>query len=402
MIPFNRRGISQVNQAYDSRRYLPNLINNRLAYQEEQPPQIPVNQPNSDERFGQNVKLPEYKMPRYAPPPDFGSEYDKINTKSANRLAYEQAIQEGAPEIPKSKWQRLGAALAGAGVSWGTKDPQQGLALTRSIFEVPQQRSDAEFERKTQGLGRLAQMDESDTDRQIRALEEKRRDWYNQQDLTLKREDSERATKLSEVQLKNIEDEMERRDLYRYTDPVTGVTYQKNLKTQKVTEVAKEQLSQAEKLEFDKKSAGAKQEGEWPWREKEIKAQSQARMNESAQEAKARESLQAAKDKAAGDRMATRLEKAAASMKPGDKNAQANLEVAAAMRADPSLNLPGIVTFDEMGVVRVADDNKWTDSKEELAAKAVLRQIVAKAVGKAAGGATDKGGTKDNDPLGIR
>lgn len=435
MIPFNGRRISQVNNPYDRRNYLPNI--NRFSYQGEEQAQqdqrLPVTQPGAGDRFGQDVKLPTYQMPRNAPPPDFMGDFTKANANRPNRLAYQQAVQEGSPEIPHSKMQRLGAALAGAGVSWGTGDMRQGQALAESIFDKPQARADYEYERKVKNLASLAQFEDSDKANEIRALEQRQQDYWKKLEAERAErgedradKDQVRAERFTDIQIKNIESEIKNRG-WDIVEGEDGWTYRVDRETQTKVPIIKTSASRDEKFSELQRELQEKDKWEARGDYRRIAGQKEvARIG-----ADSRESIAAANNEARLAAIRARNEatiaKAAASVKPGDVNGGVWSEVAEAWSADPELKgyamddlLESIKTGAGPDIITAKKDvpykesyggyMKEGDDAKTIAAKNKLRQLLAKAYAKrgvqvpnapAAPAGSGKGGN-DKDPLGIR
>ena len=201
-------------------------------YQLPQPTRDPVDLPI---KFGQNINL-QAPPAQTSQPPDFMSRVNDIYKNTPNRLAYQQAVQEGAPEIHRGKWAQLGAALA-AGAA-GLADPKQpgaAYSLGRSAFLEPQRRSDEAYKQKIAGLGNLATMEDSDIEKKIRALEMQQGEYYKQKDLELRQAegrrqdaDSIRQGKLTDVQIEHIRKQMEKEGSKTWTDEMTGITYEQD------------------------------------------------------------------------------------------------------------------------------------------------------------------------------
>jgi hypothetical protein len=431
MIPFNGRRISQVNNPYDRRNYLPNL--DRFRYQGEEQAQqdqrLPISQPGANERFGQNVQLPTYQMPRNAPPPDFMGDFTKANANRPNRLAYQQAVQEGSPEIPKSRMQRLGAALAGAGVSWGTGDMRQGQALAESIFDKPQARADYEYERKVKNLASLAQFEDSDKANEIRALEQRQQDYWKKLEAERAERgedradlDQKRAERFTDIQIKNIESEMENRG-WHITEGDDGWTYRVNNDGVRIP-LIKSSASRDEKFAELQRELGERDKWEAKGDYRRIEGQKEvAKIG-----TESRERTNAADNEARLAAIRARNEatmaRTAASLKPGDVNGGVWTEVAEAWSADPELKgyamddlLESIKTGSGPDIITAKKDVPYKESyggyvkegddAKTIAAKNKLRQLLAKAYAKRGvqvpntpAAPAGKGG--DKDPLGIR
>jgi hypothetical protein len=154
-------------------------------------PFTPTPPASAGNRFGYDIPLPAPEPQVQQRPPigqqqpdqfDFEKEYARINQPGKNRLAYQQLVDEGAPKIERSKWTRLAAALGAGAIATSPEagSAQAGYNMGRSALEAPQVKATAEYERKKKALGDLAEFDEKDKATEIKGLEAKRQDWYNQ------------------------------------------------------------------------------------------------------------------------------------------------------------------------------------------------------------------------------
>lgn len=214
--------------------------------------------------FGLKTRLPErnpptqpsIERPIYANAPNFLSEYDKITGNRPNRLAYQQAIEQGPPVIERSKWARLGAALAGGASALGGESPTNAYNMGLSAYMQPQMRADKDYESKTRGLGELAQMENQDVEAKIRNLEMKQSDWYKQQELGLSRRNTEiaekgeaRASRESDARIEELRNESERANWQYYDDPTDGMRKAKNTKTGREITIGRSNLTSDEQTQ---------------------------------------------------------------------------------------------------------------------------------------------------------
>jgi hypothetical protein len=219
------------------------------------PPSLPVGGQIDPSRFGYNVNIPQPPTSQQ-PSINFADAYSRINANRPNRLAYQQAIEGGTPQIERSKWAKLGAMLtAGAAGAANPRDPGGSYNLAMSSYFAPQERANVEYEKKLRGLGQLAQFEESDKASEIQALESQQADWYR------KRED-ERQTRASELtgieatrRGRESEEEAaarrraeERANWLDITDPTDGNTYLVNRNTQERRLIGKTVLTSQEKI----------------------------------------------------------------------------------------------------------------------------------------------------------
>jgi len=167
--------------------------------------------PEPSPTIAPQTSIPQAPISRKAPTPkppdiDYPSAYAKIIDKQnrPNRLEYERMVKEGAPQIPQSRWARLGAALAGGGVTWATGDSARGYQLGMSALEGPQKRSDEAYDRKLKGFGELAQSEERDISEQIKALEFQQRNYLDQRADARADNADRRADIMTDAQLEDL------------------------------------------------------------------------------------------------------------------------------------------------------------------------------------------------------
>lgn len=205
-------------------------------------------------RFGFDTPLPT--EPVNQPPPDFATEYGRINSARPNRLAYQQAVEQGSPEIKRGKWAKLGALItAGAAGAANPRDPGGAYNLAMSAYEEPQRRADEDYNKRLTGLGNLAQFEESDKANEIRALEARQSDYYrseenkrqNAAEVRAKANEA-RQEKLTDEQIANYRADNERQNWLPIEDKTDGNTYLYNRVTKEKRLVAKTDLTTAEQL----------------------------------------------------------------------------------------------------------------------------------------------------------
>ena len=130
-------------------------------------------------------------------PFNFLKKYEELNANRPNRLAYQQAIEQGAPEIERSKWARLGAMLAAGGSALGGTRAPEAANFGISAYFQPQMRSDEKYKERVHGLGQLANMEESDLANKMKALEAERSEfWKGREDTRAERQEGRADTKL--------------------------------------------------------------------------------------------------------------------------------------------------------------------------------------------------------------
>lgn len=204
-------------------------------------------------------------------PIDFAAEYAKLNSNRPNRLAYQQTVEQGEPTIKRSNWAKLAALIAGAGAG-ASEGATAGMNLGLSSYYEPQRRASERFKEKQKGLRDMATMEDSDIANQIKALEAKQADLYRSREDARQQAESERQAKESTLRMKSAQDEMDRRDLYIYTD-AEGQTWRKNLKTGEVTPVAKTGLSQKEKIDLAGQEEEAREKARLPGEREKMRSQ---------------------------------------------------------------------------------------------------------------------------------
>jgi hypothetical protein len=320
-------------------------------------------------RFGQNITLPNQVQPQEQPP-DFMGEYSKLNANRPNRLAYQQAVEQGSPEIQRGKWAKLGAMLAsGAAGLANPNDPGGAYALGRSAYMEPQMRADEEYKKKLQGLGNLAQFEESDKANEIKALEMKYNDFYRRredlrQEAETKRqsEAETRAGKLTDAQIKNLQEDNERQKWLVSEDKADGYTYLIHRDTGEKRRVAKTALTTQEQINAARDKVTAESAAKEPY---DIRADARdtARALAVAKETTSRATtIQDMKTKADAAKSAARLREKATSMKPDDVMKNIYLDMAVAIeKGELPPEAPGYLTT-ENGVPTA--DRGWTGDKD--------------------------------------
>jgi hypothetical protein len=170
------------------------------------PPSSPPQEPVSPYNHPQAQTIPGVNAPI-----NFAEQYAQIESNRPNRLAYQKLAQEGAPQIERGKWAKLGSVLAGAATGFGQNNATAGYNLGRSAYEAPQMRSDEAYDRKIKEFGSLAQLEDSDVSSKLSALEAQNRNYWASEDLRLKKDAAAReergetrADKLLEAQIKNM------------------------------------------------------------------------------------------------------------------------------------------------------------------------------------------------------
>lgn len=412
MIPFQRNKFIPAAQNTIQRN------SNPFAMTLNQPSLPQMQGPGPKDLFGARVN-PNQPLPVPVQEPekpfDFADEYDKISSNRPNRLAYQKAVEEGAPQIERSKWAKLGAMLAAGGAGLGGTRAPEAAQFGISSYYQPQSRSDEQYERKIKGLEKLSSFEDSDVQERIRMLENQRSDWFKtredfrqQEELGLRRTDAERQGRLTNVQIANIESEMKNRG-WSTVEGEDGWTYRVNEATGERTRLIK---------------SGATREEEFAELEKELKlkagydADSDARRARSAAEvarigATSREGIAAENRKARIEEAKIRNQAAGAGLFGDKQLQQAWADLSQKVSTDPTLedvDLADYVTpLDKGGVkaLQVKPYDGWTtESEKSKKIRAALRAIIGTSLSNSVAGNTSAGrpnlATGKSDPLGIR
>jgi len=229
---------------------------------------LPTGDPNS---FGTNADMafpeqqgtaPEATAPK-GTPYSLMDEYKKIASNRPNRLAYQQAVQEGSPVIDRGKWAKLGAAIAAGGSALGGMPADRASALGLSAYYEPQRKSDERYNEKVKGLGQLAQFEDSDVQEQIKMLEAERRDYYDQKAegraQTQEGREAVKATQESELhplQIQQIKESIKKSQTKTWEDKSTGLTWEQG--PDGTLQSYKTGLSTDEDIEKQRREAEAK------------------------------------------------------------------------------------------------------------------------------------------------
>jgi len=349
--------------------------------------------------YGQEQEPFDYeKMLRPQPPPptqaekppiDFMKQYEEINRNRPNRLAYQEAVQKGPEVIERGKWAKLAAALAAGGTYLGTGDPVAGAKLGSSVYQAPQEKAKERYRERMVGLGNMAQFEESDVAAKIKALEMQQSDWYKQREdarqqraSTLQETQEERAGKLTELQMKHIVQQMDLEKTDTWTEPKTGITYKRDSKgnVRAVGQTALTPEERAAGLGADEKARRTAAE---PFEVADDARQAASSYRNTMAGVEGRKEVATINQQGAAERAAKRLEAQAKTLKPGDKNGQALLEIAAFVRSNPAY--ADMIVIDSMGLPQ-AVGNSLIDTDATREAKEQLRTAVEAAYKKAAGG----------------
>lgn len=343
-------------------------------------PPTPTPNPN---RFGFNFPIPppvqpqqQQQMGMVPPQPqeqpfDFAAEYAKINANRPNRLAYQQSVEQGPPEIERSKWARLGAALAAGASGLGGAPADRAAQFGISSYYQPQYRSDERFEKKTKGLEKLAGMEETDIQNQIQNLEAQRRDYYDRENLALKKTDTKRQGDLTDLQMQNIRDEMDRRNLEEYTDPTTGIAFVKNMATGEIKQIGKKTQTPTEKAEAARLEEVAREGVLQPGRERLANIQAATSKYNVDTTTMSREAIAKLKDQQDRDEAADRLRAKAGQMKPGDIGGNVLIDIANEVAAGRLPKDAASYLAEENGVL-TAKAGYTGDPKTEAAVNAII------------------------------
>lgn len=362
--------------------------------------------------FGRNINLSGPPAPIIQPEPqqpDFVSEYDKITSNRPNRLAYQEAINQGPPQIERSKWARLGAALAAGAAGAGGADPTSATNLGISSYFMPQMRSDEKYRERVSNLERLAQFEESDVANKVRALEMQRGEYWKGREDKRQDEQLRLQRKTTDAQIANWEADNERQNWTTRTDPKTGIAYHHNLKTGVEKVIGQAALSSAEALEKELNEFIQKEIAKSPFEDARTEAANRQKMREIgaqganalavAREATARaEANQKAINARDAARVAARLRESAGKLKPGDIYGHVQLDIAQAI-SDEKLPASAAGYLKQENGVPVADAGFTGDAEIEKQLREFIGQSIARhRAGQAPGAAS----TVKKDPLGIR
>lgn len=182
-------------------------------------------------QFGYNTPLPT-QPDNQSQPIDFSAEYAKLAGNRPNRLAYQQAVEQGAPQINRGKWAKLGAALTAGASGLAGDSPANSYNLAMSSYQEPQRQSDEDYKQKLSGLERLSQFEDTDKSDAMKALEMKYNDYYKRREDT-RQEDTARAS------IKNQQEDNDRANWHTIENKTDGNTYLYNMKTNEKRFVAK-------------------------------------------------------------------------------------------------------------------------------------------------------------------
>lgn len=347
MIPYNYKNrLAPVNPW----NYQIPRVQNRFGL-DQQTPTVPPPQTYQlpQDKFG--VNNPLQPAPEAPAPPDFASEYSKITGSRPNRLAYQQAVEQGAPEIRNSNWARLGAALAAGLTGAGNpRDPTGAYNLGMSALQEPQRRSDLKYQQKIKGLEQLSQFEDSDKALEIKALEERMQDWYNQQ--AERRAESgekravsaegravsaeDRATKLNDIQIKHITQQMDKENTDRWTNPMDGITYERNPQGV-IRQVGKEALTPAEKAAAAGEEEKSREAAREPGRKAERDAEYKKAIDVAREGTTRATTVQGMKSQAQLDAIRERNKKVTNSFKAGDTGKQIYIDLTNEFATNPEL-----------------------------------------------------------------
>ena len=195
-------------------------------------------------------------QPEEDKPPDFMAEYQKLMGNRPNRLAYQEAIEQGPPQIKRGIGARIGSMIAAGGAALGGESASDAANLGISTYQMPQMRSDEYYKERVKNLAAGAGMEQQDVADQIKALEMRQSDYWKSKDYGLRKSETQ-------AQIDNIHSEMNKRDTDEWTDPSTGIKWQRDSKGN-LSQIGKVALTPQEKADEEGKVASAQAQGRLP------------------------------------------------------------------------------------------------------------------------------------------
>jgi len=268
MIPFN---INQRKSFIPARNPLAQSNNyNPFGQNIRQSGGFPTDTNSAANPFGLNIPLgqpppvnpqPATQQPINQPAPeqDFMAQYNKLSQPGANRLAYKEAVDAGTPQINRSKWARLGAAIAAGGAGLGGTPAAQAAQFGISSYYAPQERANEEYAKKVHGLSNLAELEDKDRDRSMKALDFQRNEYW-------KGKEFDRQGKMTDAQIANWQADNDRQNWDKVTNPKTGNTELVNRVTGVRKDLGQTTLSTAEDLQLAIDKASAEEKVKEPYR----------------------------------------------------------------------------------------------------------------------------------------
>ena len=350
------------------------------------------------------VNLPILGPRVNTPPPDFAGQYAKITGNRPNKLAYQQAVEQGAPEIQRSNWARLGAVLAGVGSNLGGESPRNATALGMSAYMEPQRRSDEAYEKRVTGLGNLANIEESDLDRQIRGLESQQENYFRGENLKndsrrlqLDESETQAQNQLTQLQMNQIRKKMYDDDIYEYTDPQSGITFRK-MPDGSIQQLAKTKLTPKEEAEAEGLTTSAKEAAQEPFRKAGDLRQRGTTLEAARIGAQSRENVAETNRVARKEAVAAKLNAVGKQLKPGEAATQVWNDLTGAVNSEEVfsgmgspeayLDITGLGTSN--AVIKVKPDSMW-DSADDKLIKDRLRQVISGSYTRSNSGGSGRG-----------
>ncbi len=342
-----------------------------------QPPQ-----PDQQDRFGGGItptNLPTDSLtdqPKQSPYDDFVNRWKTIASNRPQRDAYMKMVGQGEPDVKPTKMNRLHALLSGIGSSL-TEGPSAASALQTNILDSNQNKALGTYDRQSRRLGAAAGMESEDVNTQLRGLENETQNYFrNNEDqrqgaeLKIKQGEAVDRSRLTDAQIKNMEDEMTSRGFEFYDNQATGHRMAWNKKTNEVKDLGINDLTPQAKSDMVEK------------REKNVEGTRTAgRLQEIAEQGKNQLANTEARNKANAATLSQKLAAHGSTLKPGDKYKQVILDVTNAINSDPSLASAGkYLVKNAVGGIDVAPDTGSFfsgDDEETTAAKDKLRKIIA-------------------------
>jgi hypothetical protein len=384
-------------------------------------PRMNQSQPMAQQNpFGVNTPLPAplpvtqggsfSARPPEPQAPDYVKNYNEVLGNRPAKLAYQQAVDEGAPQINRSKWARLAMALAAGGVTAGTGDPVAGYNLGRSALEAPQIKANQRYKEKMEGLGNLANMEESDVNARLKSLEAQRSDYFKtredtrqQEELGIRRAGEERAkgeaasqAKLRDAQVTNMA--LDNMIPIKETD---GNTYLYDKGTKTKTLVGKTDDTDEEAFNKAKKTFSMQEGVRGYYDRLHDERQAASSMATTKANVEGRADVAMKNNDAKRDVAVARLRERAAGLKPDDVSKNISLDLADAIAKE---ELPpdavGYLQFEDNGTP-VAKKPWFGDDKLELAVRDFIGRSITKSRTPATGVVGGRGGNPPVDPAGL-
>jgi len=174
-------------------------------------------------------------------------DYASVYGNTPNRLAYQEAVNQGPPIVQRGKMAKLGAILGSMGGVLGGDSLANSYSVMKDAYDAPQNRATDYYNQRTKGLASLANMEQDDIATKIKMLDSRSDRYYKDQNLGLARDASERANRETDAQIDNYKQDNERANWQTVTDELTGETYEQNRITGEIRNKKKTKQSVGEK-----------------------------------------------------------------------------------------------------------------------------------------------------------